>query len=397
MQLFYNGTDITSRAGLTACICREGFGSSGDLLETRRPIYGTGTAGRRRETTEMEAVQGTYRTGKMYLNTMQKDGERMRLIATSMKSGAARRASAVYEQTSLADLLALNAAECGMKSAVYGMDGGVVYPHIRRLAQSAPAFMARLLSYEGAAFKTVGGRFAAIGMESIQQKAAARTLRLTAGDRNVTHTKRLNVKKSSLTIRTPYCTCTAMDEAAAEGADETLSLPAMDAATGGRWARGMLLYLNRQAESLEVRTAFDACVLRDGPVSTWRAIRTMGRCVDCGCGDARPDAGEELRDASQMRDHHSISFDRRRPWKQSAKRGRPSSAVRSRKSLKAATASAPLRAVMSQRRFPRFSARLTTWARTFIFSILTTEKARFWRRLTDGKGGRNHGGRAADA
>ena len=57
----------------------------------------------------------------------------------------------------------------------------------------------------------------------------------------------------------------------------------------------------------------------------------------------------------------------------------------------------PLRAVMSQRRFPRFSARLTTWARTFIFSILTTEKARFWRRLTDGKGGRNHGGRAADA
>lgn len=93
------------------------------------------------------------------------------------------------------------------------------------LAQSAPAFMARLLSYEGAAFKTVGGRFAAIGMESIQQKAAARTLRLTAGDRNVTHTKRLNVKKSSLTIRTPYCTCTAMDEAATEGADETLSRP----------------------------------------------------------------------------------------------------------------------------------------------------------------------------
>lgn len=258
MQLFYNGTDITSRAGLTACICREGFGSSGDMLEIETANIRDWYRWAPQRDDEMEAVQGTYRTGKMYLNTMQKDGERMRLIATSMKSGAARRASAVYEQTSLADLLALNAAECGMKSAVYGMEGGVVYPHIRRLAQSAPAFMARLLSYEGAAFKTVGGRFAAIGMESIQQKAAARTLRLTAGDRNVTHTKRLNVKKSSLTIRTPYCTCTAMDEAAAEGADETLSLPATDAATGGRWARGMLLYLNRQAESLEVRTAFDA-------------------------------------------------------------------------------------------------------------------------------------------
>ena len=258
MQLFYNGTDITSRAGLTACICREGFGSSGDMLEIETVNIRDWYRWAPQRDDEMEAVQGTYRTGKMYLNTMQKDGERMRLLATSMKSGAARRASAVYEQTSLADLLALNAAECGMKSAVYGMDGGVVYPHIRRLAQSAPAFMARLLSYEGAAFKTVGGRFAAIGMESIQQKAAARTLRLTAGDRNVTHTKRLNVKKSSLTIRTPYCTCTAMDEAAAEGADETLSLPATDAATGGRWARGMLLYLNRQAESLEVRTAFDA-------------------------------------------------------------------------------------------------------------------------------------------
>lgn len=154
MQLFYNGTDITSRAGLTACICREGFGSSGDMLEIETANIRDWYRWAPQRDDEMEAVQGTYRTGKMYLNTMQKDGERMRLIATSMKSGAARRASAVYEQTSLAGLLALNAAECGMKSAVYGMDGGVVYLHIRRLAQSAPAFMARLLSYEGAAFKT---------------------------------------------------------------------------------------------------------------------------------------------------------------------------------------------------------------------------------------------------
>lgn len=183
-------------------------------------------------------------------------------------------------------------------------------------------------------------------MESIQQKAAARTLRLTAGDRNVTHTKRLNVKKSSLTIRTPYCACTAMDEAAAEGADETLSLPATDAATGGRWARGMLLYLNRQAESLEVRTAFDAAFYAMARIDV-ESDTDMGGAwiVDAATHDLMQ--GEELRDASQMRDHHSISFDRRRPWKQSAKRGRPSSAVRSFKSLKAATASAPLRAVMS--------------------------------------------------
>ena len=111
MQLFYNGTDITSRAGLTACICREGFGSSGDMLEIETANIRDWYRWAPQRDDEMEAVQGTYRTGKMYLNTMQKDGERMRLIATSMKSGAARRASAVYEQTSLADLLALNAAE----------------------------------------------------------------------------------------------------------------------------------------------------------------------------------------------------------------------------------------------------------------------------------------------
>lgn len=70
----------------------------------------------------------------------------MRLIAASMKSGAARRASAVYEQTSLADLLALNAAECGMKSAVYGMDGG------RCLSAHQAACAKRARVYGAAAF-----------------------------------------------------------------------------------------------------------------------------------------------------------------------------------------------------------------------------------------------------
>lgn len=88
MQLFYNGTDITSRAGLTACICREGFGSSGDMLEIETANIRDWYRWAPQRDDEMEAVQGTYRTGKMYLNTMQKDGERMRLIATSMKSGA---------------------------------------------------------------------------------------------------------------------------------------------------------------------------------------------------------------------------------------------------------------------------------------------------------------------
>ena len=73
MQLFYNGTDITSRAGLTACICREGFGSSGDMLEIETANIRDWYRWAPQRDDEMEAVQGTYRTWKMYLNTMQKD------------------------------------------------------------------------------------------------------------------------------------------------------------------------------------------------------------------------------------------------------------------------------------------------------------------------------------
>lgn len=115
MQLFYNGTDITSRAGLTACICREGFGSSGDMLEIETANIRDWYRWAPQRDDEMEAVQGTYRTGKMYLNTMQKDGERMAPDCYEHEKQARRagRARFTSRQALRTWLGPWNAAECG--------------------------------------------------------------------------------------------------------------------------------------------------------------------------------------------------------------------------------------------------------------------------------------------
>lgn len=259
MRLYYKGTDITEQAGLTRCECREGFGGVCDRLEITADSAQKWYHWQPQTDDEMEAELGAYRTGKMYLNTMESADGKMTLIATSMPAAAARRASGCYEDVTLAELMSLCAAECGMGSALYGADGEIRYPRLRRLTESAPAFMGRILQLEGMAFKTAGGRFAAIDITAMQARDAGRTLYLAAGQRGVRYTRRGERRYSSLTVKTPYCTCTAEDTAVYENRPLVLTAPpALDAVQGGRWARGLLLMRNRQAETLEIETAFDA-------------------------------------------------------------------------------------------------------------------------------------------
>lgn len=259
MQLLYNGADITQEAGVTGCVCHEEAGGTCDYMEVTVDDARKWYFWQPQTDDRMEAALGAYRTGPMYLHTMQNIDGRMTLIAASMPAAARRTGSGCYADVSLDDLLRLCAAECGMDSALYGADGEIRYALLRRLKESAPAFMSRVLGYEGMAFKTAGGRFAAIDVSAMQQSAAGKTIYLSARQRGVTHTMQEAKKCSALTLKTPYCVCTAIDEGAKiENAVTLTAPPALDAAQGGRWARGMLLMRNRQAETLELDTAFDA-------------------------------------------------------------------------------------------------------------------------------------------
>lgn len=278
MQLFYNGTDITQWVNVTTCRCRETSGGQCDSLLVEMTRAEAWYRWKPETDDRIEARAGNYTTGRLYLHGCRGIDGRFTLAAASMPARAYRRANAAYTDMTLGEIMALCAAECGMSSALYGMDGETAYGFLSRTNQSAPAFINGLLEREGAAFKTVGGRFAGISVETMQAKSAAKTLRIEPWQRGVTHIRREPERLSSLTIITPHCQCTAYDPGAPDGeARVVTNAGALDAAQGGRWARGMLLMHNRRAETLSLETAFDETFCAMGRIDVEAETDVAGR------------------------------------------------------------------------------------------------------------------------
>ena len=278
MRLLYQGTDITGQVNVTACRCRETSGGQCDSLFVEMLDAQAWYRWKPDMDDRIEVTEGSYTTGRLYLNACRGEDGRFTLAAASMPAKAYRRASGSYAGMTLEAIMALCAAECGMEAALYGLDGRMTYGYLSRTNQSAPAFLNGLLALEGAAFKTVGGRLAGISVEAMQEKDAAKTLRLTADQRGVTHTARRAERLGSLTIKTPYCQCTAYDAGAPDGEARVVTdKPALNAAQGGRWARGMLMMHNRQAETLSVETAFDEAFCAMGRIDVEAETEIAGR------------------------------------------------------------------------------------------------------------------------
>ena len=89
-------------------------------------------------------------------------------------------------------------------------------------------------------------------MEAVQE------LYIDTNQDGVTYIRQENKKISTLTVLTPYARVNATDTAATKGSAATISgLPATNAVQAGRWARGLLLAVNRQAEKLTVKSTFN--------------------------------------------------------------------------------------------------------------------------------------------
>lgn len=258
MQLFYEGTDITRDVDVVKCVHRDVSGGRCDSIEIELENAAAWYRWQPQRDDILEVQMDGYSTGMLFLNTVLPAAGKYRIIATSLPSAARRKAYAAYEGLRIADIIASCAAECGMDSALFGIDGDITYPYLMRQKEGAPAFLSRILQYEGAVLKTLNGRLVAISIEYAQAMEAAQTIEISANQTDAQYLRRDDIKLASVSIKTPYANGGAEDAAAPYGQHEIYTdHPAVDAIQAARWARGLLLCHNRVAEELTVGMEFN--------------------------------------------------------------------------------------------------------------------------------------------
>lgn len=257
MELYYEGKNITDSVNITGAVARDASGGRSDSLTVTLDHASSWYRWGPKKDDQIEIIDRGYSTGNMYINTIAPEGDSYRIIATAAKSGARRRASASFEQKTLEELMILAAAECGMDYRIYGLEKRIFYPFLLREREGWAAFLDRVAAWEGGKLKTYSGRFTMISVEAAQKLPAAECIHITVKQPGITYHRKENEKISLLTVNTPFARVSATDANAEPGMDKVIcSLPAKDAATAGRWARGLLLNHNRQAEQLEIASVF---------------------------------------------------------------------------------------------------------------------------------------------
>ena len=275
MRLFYQGTDITEKCIVKAAEYRDVSGGRMDSLDIRFAEPGKWESWGVKENDRVRAIEGSLDTGELYVAAAGMDGGEFRILATALKAcGKAPRRNTYIDKT-LKQIVSLAAWECGMGWRIFGLEENILYPYVQREKETAAAFLERLGRLEGAALKTYSGRLTMIGIGAAQELSAIETLKITPGMDGVRYIKNKSSRLAELKAKTPFLTVSAFDSDGQGGGCVTVHVPALDAVTAGRWARGLLLWRNRQAETLEIE-----CQLRGSWTAMARIDVTGGTGAD---------------------------------------------------------------------------------------------------------------------
>ena len=259
MNLYYEGVDITGSVNIRRCVHRDVSHGRADSLEIEMDHAAAWYRWGAKTDDTIRILHNGYDTGILYLNAVYPERDTFRILATSLPSAARRKAWGSFENKSLDTIVRHLAAECGLGAKMYGIDAGLTYPFLLRRNEGCAAFLDRLGQWEGTVIKAFNGAFRAISVEYAQALEPSRKLHITTDQKGVTYTKRENIKYSGVTVSTPYAQATAYDAAAGGDNHPVLThVPARDTACALRFARGLLLMHNREAEKLCISTTFDA-------------------------------------------------------------------------------------------------------------------------------------------
>lgn len=253
MELYWNGTDITGKVNITGCIYRDAAGCSKDTLDITLDNAAQWYQWAPEEDDRITVNYNGFSTGEMYLDAVIPDRDQYRVIATSVKRAGIRRAWNVFRDATLAEIMDNCASECQMTWQLYGTDGDLRYRHIIRRNEKATSFMKRIMFMEGAALKAYNGKFRGIDIQFAQKREPAQTLWIDDQQDGIKYQRRALLKYSRVIVQTPYAHAEATDKSVSAQHEIIITNePALDDAQAGRWARGMLTNLNREAEELRV-------------------------------------------------------------------------------------------------------------------------------------------------
>lgn len=259
MILYYQGVDITDDVDIKRCIYTDVSGGRRDLLDIEFE-YSNRWFGWQPQ--KDDTIRATYKecdTGILYVNTVLPEQGRYRIIATGAKSAARRAATASFEEKTLGAIMGMIAGECGMNQGLYGISAGNFYPYMIRNNETCTAFLDRLLIMEGGRLKCMNGKLRGIGIEYAQGQTATQKIEIDSTQLQARYQRREDMKYSGITVLTPFARASAFDSSATGNNHPVITtLPAMDGAQAGRWARGLLLNHNRQAEELNLSMEFNA-------------------------------------------------------------------------------------------------------------------------------------------
>lgn len=257
MELIYEGINITKDVQIVSAKGRDVSGGRSDSLDIVLENAKVWYRWKPQADDRIELVCDGYSTGGLFINAVAPEGDRFRILATSAKTTAQRKANGAFENKTLDDIMRLCAAMSGMEYKIFGIDGKFFYPYLQRNWEGSAAFLSRIAQWEGAVLKTYSGKFTMIGILAAQALSASETIALSAKQSGVLYRRYDQAKLKALTVKTPFACVTAADAGAVSGNDQTIGcLPARDPATAGRWARGMLLSINRKAEQLTIESDF---------------------------------------------------------------------------------------------------------------------------------------------
>lgn len=257
MKIFYEGVDITSRVRVAEAVFHDYSGGKCDSLELVMGDAGSWHRWNPQLDDKIMLTRDGYSTGTLYLNAVMPEEGNYRIIATAAPSTARKKESKSFENRTVGEIMAQCAAECGMKWKLWGIPPHTKYAYISRRAESAAAFLSKIAEMEGATLKVFDGTFLMISITEAQELPALETMRLKANQTGTVYTKNELRKTGRLTVIAPFGSVSAEDPGAAGSHEETETmLPAGDAVTAGRWARGLLLCANRRAEQLTVQDKF---------------------------------------------------------------------------------------------------------------------------------------------
>ncbi len=259
MNLFYQGKDITDYIRIRSCIMRDSCGERCDSLKIQFENASSWYRWGLEEDDKIRIVHNGYDTGTLYLNTIFPQDGKYNVLASSLPCTARRKESHSFTGKTLEQIMRFCAMRSGMDFAIYGIDGSAEIPYIQQENESAAAFLNRLLRMEGAVLKCVNGRYAAIGILYAQRRNAGEAIRIMSTSRSAEY-QRSGVTSKALTIRTPYADATATDKNVPSNHSRIVrnDIPAKSNLQAGRWARGLLLNMNRECETLKVESGFNS-------------------------------------------------------------------------------------------------------------------------------------------